>query len=181
MSTRVLVFGREPVPGRVKTRLAAAIGDEAASRIYRVLLRNTLEAGVSCGSRIELWLAEPPSTSFRPVPEVSIEVQQGGDLGERMADAFSRCFAKKVEKVVLIGSDCPGIEATHLRQAVAALDIHPVVLGPATDGGYWLVAQRRPGVDLFEGVPWSQPDTLAVTRTRLGKLGVEWGELDVSR
>ena len=179
MSARVLVFGREPSPGLVKTRLAATIGDEAASRVYQVLLRKTLDAAVACGAEVELWLAEEPSTLFRPIPSVPVEVQRGDDIGKRMSDAFCRCFAKGVEEVVLIGSDCPTIEATHLLQAAEALEEYPVVLGPAKDGGYWLVAQRAPGANLFSDVPWSDPDTLAMTRKRLENLGVEWGELAI--
>ena len=178
MNHRVLVFGREPSPGTVKTRLAAGIGDRAAVGIYGVLLQNTLEVAQECAENVELWLAETPSVAFGPPPSVSLAVQRGTCLGERMADAFNRSFDDGADRVVLIGSDCPQITAGHLQQAMAGLDDRPVVLGPAKDGGYWLVAQRAPGVDLFSGVPWSHQDTLAATRKRLQTFGVEWSELD---
>lgn len=95
-----------------------------------------------------------------------------------MADAFRRSFDDGADKVVLIGSDCPQMTEKHLQQAMAGLNDRRVVLGPAKDGGYWLVAQRPPGVDLFSDVPWSDPDTLAATRKRLVTSGVEWSELD---
>jgi hypothetical protein len=95
-----------------------------------------------------------------------------------MAAAFAGRFAAGAERVVLVGSDCPGVGAAHVREAAAALAAAPVVLGPAADGGYWLVAQRRPGLDLFTGIPWSASGTLAATRRRLEDLGASWLELE---
>ena len=178
MSFRVLVFGREPVPGQVKTRLAGDLGDEAAAQVYEVLLANTLEVAVASGADVELWLAEAPSSEFNAVPAVPTVVQTGSNLGDRMADAFARSFAQGLERVVLIGSDCPQIATRHIRQANRALQDHAVVVGPAVDGGYWLVAQRSPGTDIFRNVPWSHEDTLAAARSRLQDLGVGWWELE---
>jgi glycosyltransferase A (GT-A) superfamily protein (DUF2064 family) len=96
-----------------------------------------------------------------------------------MRDAFDRRFGENYDHVITIGSDCPSLLPRHLLAARRALDDHSVVLGPARDGGYWLVAQRRPGVDLFAGVPWSSPETLAATRTRLAALDIPWMELDI--
>lgn len=178
MKNRVLVFGREPSPGKVKTRLAAGIGDPAAVRVYEVLLRNSVEVAAESGAVVELWLTAAPSLAFDVPPSASLAVQRGACLGERMADAFRRSFDDGADKVVLIGSDCPQMTEKHLQQAMAGLNDRRVVLGPAKDGGYWLVAQRPPGVDLFSDVPWSDPDTLAATRKRLVTSGVEWSELD---
>lgn len=174
----VVVFGREPVPGRVKTRLAAGLGPERAAAVYAVLLDATLAVARRAAERVVLALAEPPSPGWVPAEPVELEVQVPGDLGRRMAAAFARRFAEGETRVVLVGSDCPALSAAHLRSAHAALDDVPVALGPAADGGYWLVAQRAPGVaGMFEGVPWSSPGTLAATRRRLGELDVAWREL----
>lgn len=178
MSGCVVVFGREPIPGRVKTRLAADLGADAAARVYAVLLDHALEAAAGSGLRVLLSLAERPSVGWVRGLELPLEIQRPGDLGERMADAFARRFVEGEERVVVVGSDCPAITSAHLRQAVSALDEADAVLGPAADGGYFLVAQRAPGADLFAGIPWSDPETLVATRDRLTALGTAWTELE---
>lgn len=181
MSAVVVVFGREPVPGRVKTRLAREIGAARAAAVYAILLERTLEQARLSGLDPVLALAEPPSLGWRPPVPVPVEPQTGSDLGSRMAASFSRHFARGAEVVVLVGSDCPALRAEHLRTAAAACRSADVVLGPALDGGYWLVAQRAPGADLFTGVPWSSPATLDATRRRIAALGVCHRELEVLR
>ena len=177
----VVVFGREPVAGEVKTRLAAGIGGPAASRIYAVTLEHTLEALVDSGARVVLSLAEASSDEWARGIDCSIEVQGTGDLGDRMADAFERRFSEAEERVIIIGSDCPLITPEHLQAAADALADRDVVLGPAIDGGYWLVGQRRPGVDLFSDIPWSSHDTLDQTRQRLADVKASWTELEELR
>ena len=183
MSSRacVVVFGREPAAGRVKTRLAAGIGGPAAARVYAVTIEHTLEAAVDSEARVVLSLAATPSGEWAPGIECSIEVQGTGDLGDRMADAFERRFSEGEERVIIIGSDCPLITPEHLQAAGEALADRDVVLGPAVDGGYWLVGQRRPGVDLFSDIPWSSHDTLETTRRRLAGIGAAWTELEELR
>jgi rSAM/selenodomain-associated transferase 1 len=177
----VVVFGREPAAGRVKTRLAAGIGGPAAARVYAVTIEHTLEAAVDSEARVVLSLAAAPSGEWAPGIECSIEVQGTGDLGDRMADAFERRFSEGEESVIIIGSDCPLITPEHLQAAGEALADRDVVLGPAVDGGYWLVGQRRPGVDLFSDIPWSSHDTLGTTRRRLAGIGAAWTELEELR
>ncbi len=179
MSVVVVVFARAPVPGRVKTRLAAAVGPEAAAAVYRALLDHTLAAARASGLDVTLALAVDQASDWRPPAGVAVVPQGSGELGERMQRAFAERFAVGAAGVVLVGSDLPGLSAELFRQAAAALDDAAVVLGPAADGGYWLVGQRAPGVDLFSGVPWSSPRTLAATRQRLVELGVDHRELPV--
>lgn len=173
----IVVFGREPVPGRVKTRLAAAVGEAEAARIYRLLLEHTVGCALATGVPVTLSLAEAPSAGWSAPEGVRLEVQAPGNLGERMGAAFGAAFARGAGAVVLVGSDCPGVRPAHLAAAFGRLGEVPVVLGPAADGGYWLVGQRAPGVDCFSGVPWSSERTLEVTRRRLEELGVAWAEL----
>jgi rSAM/selenodomain-associated transferase 1 len=165
----------------VKTRLAAGIGGPAAARVYAVTIEHTLEAAVDSEARVVLSLAATPSGEWAPGIECSIEVQGTGDLGDRMADAFERRFSEGEERVIIIGSDCPLISPEHLQAAGDALADRDVVLGPAVDGGYWLVGQRRPGVDLFSDIPWSSHDTLETTRRRLAGIGAAWTELEELR
>jgi hypothetical protein len=178
MSAEIVVFGREPVPGRVKTRLARAIGPEAAAGVYAVLLRHALDEAVGTGLSTTLALADPPSPAYRPPRGVRLAEQATGDLGARLAASFRDRFAAGADVVVLVGSDVARLTRHHLLEAVAACARVPVCLGPSLDGGYWLVAQRAPGVDLFTGVPWSVPGTLEATRAALRSLGVAWHELE---
>jgi len=178
MKACVVVFGREPIPGEVKSRLAAGIGADAAARVYGVILERTLEVGRDSGARVVLSLAELPSGSWCLDQDVVVEVQRGDDLGERMADAFTRRFAEGERRVVIVGSDCPWLRATHIAKASAKLGGADVLLGPATDGGYWLVAQRPPGLAIFSDIPWSSPETLGDTRKRIRALGGTWLELE---
>ncbi len=175
------MFGREPVAGKVKTRLAASVGAGVAAEIYRHVLRHTIRCGLETGERVTLSLAEPPSAGWLPPGGVRLEIQEGGDLGRRMLAALRGAFARGAEAAVLVGSDCPELAPRHLAEALARLEETPVVLGPAADGGYWLVGQRAPGVDCFSGVPWSSETTLAATRERLREAGVAWEELEVLR
>ena len=174
----VVVFGREPLPGAVKTRLAAGVGEEVAALVYRELLGHTLGVARSVGADVVLALAEPPRCGFRPPLEVAVEVQATGDLGRRMACAFERRFSEGYRRVVLIGSDCPRLGTVHLEGALAMLDEAPVALGPAADGGYWLIGLREPVAELFEGIAWSTPGVLAQTRERLHALNLDWRELE---
>jgi len=178
VKTAVVVFAREPVPGRVKTRLAAEIGEVGAARVYAALFDRALEVVAGVGFDLVVSYAEAPSPEWTADHPQRWEVQRGGDLGARMSDAFDRRFGEGSDRVVIVGSDCPQLRKAHLTGAADALRDAPVVLGPATDGGYWLVAQRRPGVDLFTGIPWSSRRTLAATRQRLAALAAKWIELD---
>ena len=174
----VVVFGREPVPGRVKSRLAADVGEDVAAAVYRELLRHTLRIASSIDADVMLALAALPAPGWRPECAVAVEVQVAGDLGVRLADAFCRRFAEGYRRVVVVGSDCPELAPHHLEGALAGLARHSVVLGPACDGGYWLVGTRAPALDLFTDIPWSTPGVLDATRTRLRALGVGWLELE---
>jgi len=181
--TEVVVFGRAPQAGRVKTRLAAAIGARAAAEAYRAVLEHTLAEAAASGFPVTLALAEPagPGIEWAPSPGVRVDLQVGGDLGEKMAAAFAAHFAAGAEVVVLVGSDTPRLDAAMIRRAAEACGRAPVVLGPAVDGGYVLVAQRAPGAGVFTGVPWSSPRTLTATRERLTLLGIGHEELETVR
>ena len=175
--TGVVVFGRQPVPGRVKTRLAADVGEEAAARVYAALLDYTIDTAVAATENVVLSLAEAPAPGW-PVPgAVRVEVQGRGNLGRRMHEAFVRRFREGWGRVVLIGSDCACLRPEHLLRAAEALERRPVVLGPAEDGGFWLVGQRPPAADIFTGVRWSEPQTMESTRRRLRFLNLGWSEL----
>jgi hypothetical protein len=183
VTAEIVVFGRIPTPGRVKTRLASAIGDSAAAEVYRLLLDHVLAEACAAAPTVTLALADAPSENdaWRPPAGVKIEIQHAGDLGARLLKSFARHFSQGAETVILVGSDLPGLAARMLADAASALTRVPVVLGPSADGGYWLVGQRRPGHDLFTGVPWSSPEVLHATRRRLLELKVAHEELRTLR
>lgn len=170
------MFGREPRAGEVKRRLAGGIGDEAAARLYQALLEHTLSVAVASGYASRLSLASAPIGAIAVA--VVWDVQPSGDLGVRLRSAFDDAFARGANRAVVVGSDCPEVTVGHLRQAASELHRADVVLGPAEDGGYWLIGQRAPGHDLFSGVPWSTSRTLRATRQRVQQCGLSLVELE---
>ncbi|HYW06347.1 MAG TPA: TIGR04282 family arsenosugar biosynthesis glycosyltransferase [Longimicrobium sp.] len=166
----VLVFVRAPEAGRVKTRLAAGIGAAAALRVYRRLAEHAVREALATGAEVRVhftpaergaevraWLGGEP----RYFP------QAVGDLGERMEAAFRAAFEDGAERVVIIGSDLPDLSAELLREAFAFLDSRPAVLGPARDGGYYLLGMRAMVPGVFHEVPWSTDAVLARTLDRM--------------
>jgi uncharacterized protein len=155
------IFAKAPVPGLVKTRLAAEIGGRAAAALYRRMARDIVAGCVRPGSHatvvwyaplhggaaVRRWLGGFHVAAFVP--------QAAGDLGFRLEAAFTRHFRDGARRVVIVGSDCPAVDAGLVREAFAALAGHDLVLGPAHDGGYYLVGLNAPQVALFRGIPWS--------------------------
>jgi uncharacterized protein len=182
-SPALLVFAKEPVAGRVKTRLAATIGVEAAARVYRDLLATTLaHAHAAWRSRIvdhiELWCASDGDIAFlRGIGTAfgaARYMQAGNDLGERMTHAMRDAFTR-TPSLLLVGSDCPLLEPARLAEAAASLREHEAVLTPAEDGGYVLVGARR---ELpFAHVRWSTPYALADTTHAFTQAGVRFAVL----
>ena len=129
--------------------------------------------------RVELWCApDADAPAFRAWRErygVELKAQTGADLGAKMRNALHESIAGG-SRAVLIGTDCPAFDLSYLAHAVAALDEHAAVFGPAEDGGYVLVGLAR-AVDAFSGIPWSSTETMAATRGKLQAAGVTWQEL----
>lgn len=166
---RLIVFSRYPEPGKTKTRLASALGVEGAARLQREMAEHALSRaralaaerpvglevhyeGGSAGRMAE-WLG----------PGLAYHRQVGGDLGARMENAFAEALRTGAEKVVLVGTDCPGITTTILRSAFNLLGLFDLVLGPARDGGYYLIGLRNRVPHLFRTIPWGTAEV--ATRT----------------
>ncbi len=165
ISPRLSIFARLPVPGKVKTRLIPALGEEGAARLYARLLALTVEVARESGLDFELRVTGGEIGAFQGLfgEDVPVVEQGDGDLGTRMA---------RVEApALIIGSDCPGITAPLLRAAAGALEDRRVVLGPANDGGYYLIGYREPVPFLFEDMEWSTPRVLPETLARLAARG----------
>lgn len=180
--TPVQIFSRTPTVGRTKTRLIPAIGAEAAARLHRRLTRRTVE--VACAAAVgpvTLWATPTSRHAFfdalRSEFGIALCDQVGADLGERMFHALS-ATTQAGTGCMVIGSDCPGIEIADLRLAATRVqDGRDAVLGPAFDGGYFLIAVRRAAPVLFADVAWGGDRVLHATRARLMQLRWTWSEL----
>lgn len=182
MRRRLLVFAKAPEPGHVKTRLIPALGPGGAAELHAALVRRTLEVALRArAAPVELWCApdveHPFFQAMRRQYGVTLRPQPDGDLGARMGGAFLRTLTR-TEAGVLIGTDCPGLRAGDLRTAFARLGAGvEAVLGPAADGGYWLIGLRRPLGPLFRDIPWGTARVLSATRAVLGRHGLSAHEL----
>lgn len=169
----------------MKTRLAATLGAERAARIYRQLVAAVLAAlpreddltvvfdPAERRAHVEDWLR--PSLAGRTA---HFTPQAAGDLGARLERAFEEAFALGFGKVAVIGSDCVEMTPATFSTTWAALDARDAVLGPSTDGGYYLLALRRPCAALFQDIAWSTDAVRAQTVAQAGAAGLEVHELD---
>ncbi len=188
--SRLIVFTRYPRPGEAKTRLIPALGEQGAADLQRRMTEHTMrgvaplttsaQIGVEVryaggsGAEMREWLG--PASAYHP--------QGGGDLGERMQRAFQDSFAAGDERVVVIGSDCPGLRTEHLREGFAALARADLVLGPAGDGGYYLIGLRRSCGEralpaLFSGIRWGSAEVLPETLAIAAAAGLSIDLLDI--
>lgn len=152
----LLIFTKNPKPGRVKTRLAVDIGDQNALKLYRYLLQHTMEVTKKLPQ--EKWVFysdEIPEKDIWDEKHFSKKLQQGNDLGERMQNAFAEAFQQNYHKVIIIGSDLYDLQTGDLKQAFRKLDESDVVIGPARDGGYYLLGMKSPHNALFQNKKWS--------------------------
>jgi len=177
----LIQFAKAPQLGQVKTRMQPVLSLEQSLALHcQLVLRThqTLHREALC--QTQLWMSGEDSTGFfqslKPAP--TIKHQQGKDLGERMHSAIETGL-QQYQLVVLIGSDCPAITSDYLRAALRALNSDDVVLGPAADGGYVLIAMKKAEQGIFENVDWSTPRVLAQTRRNLAALSLSCLELPV--
>lgn len=169
----IIVFVKNPEPGKVKTRLAKDIGDAAAVDVYKKLLQHTHDVILPVDAdkfvfyaekikRLDLW----KTNSFFK------QLQQGNDLGERMHHAFSFLFELRYEQVLIIGSDCPQLSSNHLNKAFDLLETHDVCIGPVDDGGYYLLGLRAVHAPFFTNKTWSTDTVFKSTMKDAAKAGL---------
>lgn len=159
----LIIFVKNPIYGKVKTRLAATIGKDKALEIYKQLIAHTCSVTkeLSCDKIVyysdHLQKEDEWSNAYFKAQ------QQGVDLGERMMNAFSNVFQQGYSKAVIIGTDCPAIDAEIINNAFEQLDLNDVVIGPATDGGYYLLGSKELHPQLFQNISWSTENVLQQT------------------
>ena len=173
--TRIVIFAKAPVAGLAKTRLIPALGAEQAAQLARRMLLHTLQqAQAASMGPVELCVtpgpADPAWANLPPVNGVAWTAQPEGDLGVKMAAAAKRALASG-EHVLLIGTDCPELDAALLQQAARLLGHSDAVLYPTFDGGYALLGLRRFDPRPFEQMPWSTTEVAARTIECLRTLG----------
>lgn len=158
---RLILFTRFPELGKVKTRLAASIGDRPALEVHRELAERAISEAKGWGGELEIWISggEPDDWEAWQGPQQFVE-QEGEDLGARLARAVKVAFDEGVRRLVVMGTDCPGLDRSRLKAAFSQLESCPVVFGPALDGGYYLVGLSAPRLDLFEGIEWGGSEVL---------------------
>lgn len=179
---RLILFARTPVAGKVKTRLAAGLGAQAACRLYCRMIEYMVDMAVQA-EVAEVVLAVWPDTGhslFRRLGRdypIRLVAQRGSDLGERMSQAIESQLDES-EFVILIGVDCLTLDQDRLAQAADLLaQGTPWVFNPAADGGYVLVGSSRYDPAVFQGIDWGSPEVMAQTRSRCREAGLEWAEL----
>ncbi len=164
----LLIFTRNPELGKGKRRLAATVGDETAFEIYKFLLDHTVAITKDLAIQKQVYYSENIGKNDRWNDEIYAKrTQQGADLGIRMAHAFTEAFADGFEKVCIIGSDMYDLDQATLETAFTALNTADYVLGPAEDGGYYLLGMKRFTPSLFTAKKWGEPTVLEATLSDL--------------
>lgn len=181
---RLLLFAKTPLPGTVKTRLAAALPEPATTQFYIELLNYTVSQAVQAAlCPIELWVSpqtqHPLFQYYQQQWDIPLYLQQGNDLGQRMSHALQSALTR-ASVAVIIGSDCPSLTALDIQMAIHMLihDTAPVVFVPAEDGGYVLLGVQQVIPALFNDMPWGSSQIMALSRLRLGALSIPWRELE---
>lgn len=165
-----------PEPGRVKTRLATDIGHEKAVEICRQVTEQVMNNTVPFNQYFRrIVFYDPPERSEDFIQWLGHEQfipQQGSDVGERMNNAIRELLACGAKKAVLTGTDIPALNSTIISSAFSALDHADIVIGPAADGGYYLIGMKEPHGELFRDIPWSTERVFETTASRIRQLGL---------
>ena len=178
MTETLIVFTRYPEPGKTKTRMIPALGEEGAAQLQRKLTEHTLQQTKKLQSIRSVYIEFHYAGGTQQLMSewlgnsLTYYPQQEGNLGQRMKSAFKQAFAAGNHRVVTIGIDCPDIDELLLSQAFDLLKENELVLGPAEDGGYYLIGLTRLIPQLFEDISWGSSKVLAQTNYIVSKLGL---------
>ena len=173
-------LAREPIPGRVKTRLTPFLSAGRAADLHAAMVRY-IASRLGRTRALQLWVAGDCAADFftdcQKLANISLHTQPPGDLGERMRHIVDQGL-RHSGKVILVGSDAPGLDADFVNGAVEALEQVDAVLGPAEDGGYVLLGLARRCDRIFEGIPWGTELVLEQTLAALEEDGLSWKLLE---
>ena len=169
----LIIFTRNPILGKVKTRLAKSVGNEIALEIYQFLLNKTKEVTLNIpADKVVFYSEEITNKDIWDATIYKKELQEGTDLGAKMSNAFKTCFKDGYEKVVLIGSDLFDLEEFHIREAFEKLEKNDAVIGPALDGGYYLLGLKKMHPTIFMNKNWGTATVRKNTMKNLEKVDV---------
>lgn len=174
----LIIFVKNKIHGKVKTRLAAGIGPEKAMEVYEQLLEHTHKASRCLPfQKIVYFSDQPEKDSLWGDGNFSLSTQSAGDLGKKMYDAFNNQFSQGAESVCIIGSDTFEISQDILKEAFRVLENKDVVIGPAKDGGYYLLGMKELQPELFRNKPWSTESVLTQTLADIQLLNLSYSLL----
>jgi hypothetical protein len=183
ISEQLIIFTRYPAPGKAKTRLIPVLGKEGAANLHRLMTQRTIARALSLQNSRQLSVEIHYTGSSQQLmedwlgTEIIYHQQSEGDLGARMLAAFQKSFNGGIEKVALIGTDCPQLKQQLLAKAFDELSDKDLVLGPAKDGGYYLIGLRCLIPELFDGIHWGSSEVFASTLAIAQNLGLNIGVL----
>lgn len=181
MKRYLIIFAKEPEKGRVKTRLAGHLSQVERLKLYKQFLKNTLSLvrDIKHCRRIIAYDSDGKTPSFlkKIAPDFEFYRQKGKNLGERIFDAF-KAFSAANTETVIIGSDSPGLPGGYINRAFKELNKKDLVLGPAYDGGYYLIGLKKPYRGVFEGIEWSLSSVFDKTLKKAKKLKLKIAVLD---
>ncbi len=174
----LIIFYRNPAPGAVKTRLAATMGNEKALDIYKKLALHTRDITSALAMDKVVYYSDfIDNHDIWPPSSYSKALQRGVDLGERMKQAFHECFERGYNRVCIAGTDCLELDTETIERAFQSLELADVVIGPARDGGYYLLGTRRFFPQLFHDKKWSTSNVFENTIHDLRTLGLSHAQL----
>lgn len=180
MENALILFVRNTEYGKVKTRLAKEIGDDKALEVYKYLLQYTRDISIYCNcSRFVFYSNYLHINDVFDDDQYTKCTQEGNDLGERMMNAFEKAFALGCKKVCIIGSDCYELQTEILELAFEELEKNDVVIGPALDGGYYLLGMKKMHPDIFINKHWGTSTVLDNTYQTIEQLGLTYFSLNV--
>ena len=188
MNSALIVFMKAARKGYVKTRLAESIGDELALEVYRNLIDRTMNAVRESESICRAFIYIDDETYRLQVSETigvpagELQIQSSGDLGEKMSHAFSDILeGRSFDRAVIIGTDLADINVSIIKEALDCLDASDLVIGPAFDGGYYLLGLKELHKNLFQNINWSTSSVLRQTIAHAKKKGINFSLLEEKR
>ena len=175
----LILFLKYPKPGEIKTRLTVTLGDDLGYQLYLCFLKDIAAMTHQVNAQTVIVYSGPANASFPDFPGIQCIEQRGSDIGQRMFFAMQDVFAQGFERLVLMGSDIPDLQAGLINDAFEILRSVDIVLGPSTDGGYYLVGVNRNSLSrsMFSGIPWSTARVFSETLKRIAEAELASAEL----
>jgi rSAM/selenodomain-associated transferase 1 len=178
-SAALIIFQKSFITGKVKTRLAKTLGNEKALAVYKKLVEITYDQIPTDLFEVLIWFTPAIEKLSHPLHEnASFYIQKGDDLGTRMVNSFESALRSGFEKVLIIGTDCPFITADIYRKAIEMLDDNDYVIGPANDGGYYLLGAKKSPEKIMRNIEWGTDTVMRTTLQSIEREGRSYSLLE---